>query len=104
MGTLEIAYKILYELEHGERTPYMGERLAPEKIGASPEKWAEVLKSLSDAGYVRGVTFRKNILGETEIDIRNAAITLDGARYLKENSAFNKIARLATDIITIAKP
>lgn len=103
MGTLEIAYKILYELEHGEKKPYMGIRIAPEKVGASPEKWAEVIKSLSDAGYVRGVVFRENVLGEQEIDIKNAAITLSGAQYLKENSAFSKFARVVTDVITIAK-
>lgn len=102
MNTLHIAYKILYSLEHKGKADYMGQVISPEKLGVEPEKWAEVLQSLADEGYVSGVKTGKDILGNPYYNIKNAKITLNGAEYLHENSAMRKIAAIATDIIEIA--
>lgn len=103
MDTLQVAYEILYSLEHKEKPKYMGQIVSPEALKVDPEKWLEVVQSLLEEGYVSGVTIRKTILGETRVDIANARITLSGAEYLKENSVMRKIAKIATDVITIAK-
>lgn len=104
MDTLQTAYKILYSLEHKEKGEYMGAVLGPEKIGAEPEKWLEVMQSLVDEGYVAGVRIYTDITGEQVVDLKNARITLKGAEYLHENSAMKKLAKIATDVITIIKP
>ena len=104
MDTLQIAYKILYSLEHKEKADYMGQLISPEKLGVDPEKWLDVIEALLDEKYIAGVTVKKTILGEKQVDVRDARITLSGAQYLKENSAMRKFAKVATDVITIVKP
>ena len=37
------------------------------------------------------------------VDIEDARITLNGAEYLRENSAMRKFAQIATDFINIVK-
>lgn len=103
METLEIAYKILYSLEHKDKPKYMGQIVSPEVLNISDKKWLEVVQTLLDEGYIAGITIKKNILGDIKVDIEKARITLSGAQYLKENSAMKKFARVATDIITIGK-
>lgn len=82
----------------------MGWILSPERLGASGDKWLEVVQSLQDEGYIAGVVIRPNVLGETEVDICKVKITVKGAQYLHENSAMRRFAKVATDVITIAKP
>ena len=102
MRTIETAYKILYSLEHKEKPMYMGQIIGPVALGITKQEWIMVLKLLLDNGYVGGIEIKKNILGETNVDISNAHITLEGAEYLQENSAFAKFREVATDVISIA--
>lgn len=102
MKTLEIAYKILYSLEHSEKPEYMGQIISPAALGVSQEDWIKVLRTLIEEGYVSGITIKKNIIGDTKVDISNAHITLSGAEYLQENSGFAKFREIATDVISIA--
>ena len=97
MKTLEIAYKILYSLENKGKAKFAGQIVSPEKLDVPETDWL-------DEGYVAGVTIRENICGDTEVDVKNARITLKGAEYLHDNSAMQKIARVVTDVITIVKP
>lgn len=101
MDTLEIAYKILDSLENRKKADYMGLVISPEKLKVDPGKWADVLQTLTEEGYVDGVSFRENILGERIVDIENARITLQGVQYLKENSTMARFRKLATNIITV---
>lgn len=103
MGTLEIAYKILHSLETGRKADYMGVLISPDKLKVSEEDWLDVMRSLIDEGYIAGVRVYTDIIGDTHVDIKSARITLKGAEYLHENSAMQKIARVATDVITIIK-
>lgn len=103
METLQIAYKILYELEHNKTDTYKGLLISPEKLNVDSDKWLEVVQSLVDEQYITGVRVSRNIMGETMVDIKNARITLKGAEYLQENSVMKKIGKVATDVITIAK-
>ncbi len=103
MNTLQIAYKILYSLEHKEKADYMGALISPQKLGVAEDKWLEVLQTLTDEGYIAGAKFGKDILGADFVDINNIRITLKGAEYLHENSAMKKLGKLASNVITIAK-
>lgn len=42
MDTPQIAYKILYSLEHKEKADYMGAVISPAKLGSQEDKWLEV--------------------------------------------------------------
>lgn len=104
MNTLQIAYKILYSLEHKEKADYMGQLISPAALEVPEDKWREVLESLLEDGLISGVKFGKDILGNQYIDVKHAKITMKGAEYLSENSVMKKIAQVATDVITIVKP
>lgn len=104
MDTLQIAYKILYELEHKEKADYMGWRISPSVLGIDEDKWFEVLQTLLDEGYISGVKVGKDILGNQYVDVKHAKITMKGAEYLSENSAMKKFARIATNVISVVKP
>lgn len=101
MDTLRIAYEILYSLEHKEKARYNGEIIGPEKLKVAPDKWLEVMQSLTEKGYIAGVKINTDILGNKQIDIKEARITLDGAEYLATNSTMAKLAKVATNIIEI---
>lgn len=104
METLEIAYKILYSLETGKKADYMGKLISPEKLDVPEDKWLDVMQTLSDEGYISGISIKENILGETKVDIKRAMITIKGAEYLHENNAMKKFGKIATDVITVFKP
>ena len=103
IDTLDIAYKILYSLEHDSKSEFMGLIISPDALDADPVKWEETIESLVEEGYITGISFRENILGEKLIDIKHARITLAGAQYLKENSKMAKIGKIATNVINIVK-
>lgn len=104
MDTLQIAYKILYSLEHKDRTEYMGQLISPDKLGVPADKWLEVMQTLMDEGYIAGVDVSADIPGETSVNIKAARITLKGAEYLRDNSAMRRLGKAATDVISIVKP
>lgn len=103
MNTLQIAYKILYNLEHKKDADYMGQLISPTALKVPEDKWLEVMESLIDEGYISGAKIGTDILGNQYADIKNTKITMKGAEYLNENSTMKKIAKVATDIIKIAK-
>lgn len=104
MNTLQIAYKILYELEHKEKQDYMGQLISPAALKVEEDKWLEVLQSLLDENYISGVKIGKDVLGNQYVDVKNAKITMKGAEYLSENSAMKKFAQIATNVISVVKP
>lgn len=104
MNTLQIAYKILYSLEHKKRADYMGQIISPAALDIPEEEWIDVLQMLLEEGYISGAKIGKDILGNQYADIKNVKITLKGAQYLSENSAMKRFAKVATDVITIIKP
>ncbi|MCD7755747.1 MAG: YjcQ family protein [Firmicutes bacterium] len=104
MGTLEIAYKILYSLEHKKKADYMGQLISPQKLGCGVDDWVRTLEALLDEGYIAGVTVFTDILGQRRVDVSKCRITMKGAEYLQENSTMRKFAQIASDVITIVKP
>ena len=104
MDTLQIAYKILHSLETKKKADYMGTIISPQRLGIEDDEWLDVIRALLDEGYVAGISIKPDIIGNVNVDIRSARITLKGAEYLHENSAMRKLAKIATDVITIVKP
>jgi len=105
VGTLQNAYKVLYALEHGDKKArYKGEVISPAALDMDEEEWYEIIETLLDEGYITGIKLGTDILGDKYADIKKAKITLKGALYLQENSAFARFRKIATDVITIAKP
>lgn len=104
MDTLQIAYKILYSLEHKEKADYMGQLVSPAALDVPEDKWLDVLQALQDDGCVSGAKFSKDVLGNHYANIQNLRITLKGAEFLSENSTMQKIAKVATDVISILRP
>lgn len=102
MSTLQIAYKILYSLEHKKKADYMGQIISPTALDVPEDEWLDVIRMLLDEGYIAGAKVGKDILGNQYVDVKNVRITLKGAQYLSENSAMQKFAKTATDVITIA--
>lgn len=82
----------------------MGTIISPQRLGIEDDEWLDVIRSLLDEGYVAGISIKPDIIGNVNVDIRSARITLKGAEYLHENSAMRKLAKIATDVITIVKP
>lgn len=103
MDTLQTAYKILHSLETKKKADYMGAIISPQTLGIEEDEWLDVIRSLLDEGYVAGISIKQDILGDVNVNIQSARITLKGAEYLRDNSAMRKFAKIATDIITIAK-
>lgn len=57
----------------------------------------EILKSLCDRGYLKGLKFKK-VWGEDYIlvnDLKNAKITMEGVEYLRDNSVMKKALEFA---------
>lgn len=101
MNTLKAAYRILNALEHKDRSLAMSAQIGPDAIGVEQADWLDVINALLDDGYITGITVKKDILGETSVDMRQARITMKGAEYLHENSTMKKIANVAADILDI---
>lgn len=94
-NTLHIAYLILNGLEKGKKVD-------PEALNVEEDKWYEVVDSLLDEGYIKGIEVKKDILGNRHVHLENAKITLSGATYLHENSVMVKIGKKIGTVVEIA--
>jgi len=82
---------------------FPAEQFCGETFRASDQLFAEILKMLSDDGYIKGIAFVP-ILGQTSpgIKFRKPEITIRGLEYLQNNSCMIKAASIAKGIIDIA--
>lgn len=100
---IQIAYLILKKLSTGKRAEYMASLIGPEVLKCDNDLWLEVLRALSEDEYIKGIRITTDILGNKYVDIEKARITMKGAEYLANNSAFKDIANIATNVIAITK-
>lgn len=85
MDNFKAVYKILAALERAMDCPAFDIRyIGPEALGVTAERWARYLEMLLDVGYIKGVSIRRNILGETIVEAKEARITMKGLEYLQE--------------------
>ena len=101
--------KILSYIERQmDETSFDSENFKGEYFGVSDNKFARIVAALSDAGYISGVEVID--YGEPDamedagsytrfaLKLDNPCITIDGIRFMAENSAVSKILRAAKSI------
>lgn len=99
MDNFTAVYKILTALERAMDIPEFDiEDVGHEALGVSRERWSRYIEMMADTGYIKGVTLRRNIMGETVVDAKNIRITLKGLEYLQENSIMRKIYKSAKEV------
>ena len=92
MDNFKVIYRILHYLEKAMDLDEIDEdRLSPETLGITPQRWAALWGMLAKEGYV-----------DVEPS-RNPRITLRGLEYLQENALMKKAAQLAKGIAEILK-
>ena len=90
MDNFKVIYRILHYLEKAMDLDEMDEdRLSPETLCITPQRWAALWGMLAKEGYV-----------DVEPS-RNPRITLRGLEYLQENALMKKAAQLAKGIAEI---
>lgn len=53
---------------------------------------------MADVGYIKGVTLKKDIAGNLNVDAKDIRITLKGLEYLQENTIMRKLYHAAKGI------
>lgn len=102
MDNFRAVYKILTALEKAMDLPEFDVmEIGPDALGVSKERWSRYLEMMADVEYIKGVTFRANVLGETVVNAKNIRITLKGLEYLQENSIMRKIYNAAKGVVDI---
>lgn len=102
MDNFKAVYKILTALEKAMDLPEFDiMQVGPDVLGVTSERWSRYLEMMADVGYIKGVTIKRDILGELCVDARNVRITLKGLEYLQENSVMRKIYNTAKGITEI---
>ena len=102
MDNFKAVYKILSALEKAMDLPKFDiMEVGPEKLGVSGERWCRYIEMMADVGYIKDVTVRRDIFGETCVDAKDIRITLKGLEYLQENSVMRKIYNAAKGITEI---
>ena len=99
MDNFKAVYKILASLERAMDCPAFDIRdVGPDALGVTPERWARYIEMMVDVGYIKGVSVRRDILGETIVEENGSRITLKGLEYLQENTIMRKIYNAAKGI------
>nr|WP_304973324.1 YjcQ family protein [uncultured Schaedlerella sp.] len=103
MDNFSIIYKILSVLEKSmdlEETDM--QRISPENLKVSQERWNKYIEMLADAGYIKGVSLKRYADGGLVVNIDEIRITLKGLEYLSENTIMQRMYKAAkgfTDLI-----
>lgn len=80
------------------------EELTAKNFKITENRFYRYIEMLQNAGYIEGADIREDLTGEKNIDITDAAITLEGIQFLLENSTMHKIAEFAEKIgLTVAE-
>lgn len=99
MDNFKAVYKILTALEKAMDLPEFDiSQVGPEALGVTQERWNRYIEMMADMGYIKGIALRKDITGGTQVEARNARITLKGLEYLQENSIMRKLYNTARGI------
>ena len=99
MDNFKAVYKILAALEKAMDLPEFDvSQINAAALGITEERWARYIEMMADVGYVKRVSFKRNILGETSVDCSEIRITLKGLEYLQENALMQKIYRAAKGV------
>jgi len=100
VDNFKAVYKILASLEKAMDLPEFDvSQIGADALGVSKERWSRYIEMMADVGYIKGASVKRDVLGETYVDIRNVRITLKGLEYLQENSIMQKIYNAAKGVV-----
>lgn len=87
-----IAYRILdylYKCLKAGVSPDI-DFISPDALKINPGYFVNVMESLSDKGYIKGVCFPRSIGVPVGVKFSDLKITQDGIEFLQENSSIQK--------------
>lgn len=73
------------------------------ELKLSPTRLRNSLEMLDEAGYITGIEIHEYISEDDYIDFENARITIDGLKFLAENTVLAKSYRLIKGVTDIVK-
>lgn len=95
-----MVYRILtylYEMfKAGERPDI--EMFSPEALGISNGYWTNIMESMSDDGYIKGIIPVPRVGGAPGVKIADIKITSKGIEYLQENSTMQKTKNFLKEV------
>ena len=95
-------YRILVAIENDmDSKNFDIEKISPERLNISDERWVKYINMLIDAGYIKGIEVRYDVYDELDININNVEITLKGLEYLSENTIMQRLYKMTKGIIEI---
>lgn len=99
MGDFNTIYKILAALKASMDYDEFDCRLiSAERLNVSEPRRRELLRMLSQAGYITGIAFDESAAGDVMMSIGRPRLTLKGLEYLEENSLMKRAYRAAKGI------
>lgn len=95
-----VAFRILAYLQvcMREGKKPVEDEFSHEALGIGYPYWADVVYELQEKGYVKGFVFQGEFSGGLLVIPDAPRITLDGASFLKENSAMKKALKAAQEV------
>lgn len=95
-------YRILSTIENDmDSKSFDIERISPNILNISEERWVKYINMLIDAGYIKGIEARYDIYEELDVNINGLEITLKGLEYLSENTIMQRFYKMAKGISEI---
>lgn len=95
----KMIYRILSSLEEQmDKEKVDISKFDHEQLGVSKERWLNYIIMMEDAGYITGVSIKKNIYDEILFDGKNMRITIKGLEYLSENSIMQRMYKIVKGI------
>ena len=99
MDNFTVIYKILSSLEKSLDVEEVDpDRISPQTLGISEERWKKYIEMLVDAGYIKGVSIKKYTDGQMIVNVEGIRITLKGLEYLSENTIMQRMYKAAKGI------
>ena len=104
MDNFKFIYKILRTLEAAMDCPEFSiEQIGAEKLGISKQRWFRYLEMMAEAGYIAGISLKKDICDDYSVEPTGTGIhiTIQGLEYLSENSVMQKFYSIAKGVAPI---
>ena len=100
MDKFKAIYRILSYLEKSIdiESPDWRRQLSPEGLDIQEPRFTNILRMLSECGYITGVQIQPTAMGGHRAGIFDPAITLPGLEYLANNPDMEKARRAAQGI------
>ncbi len=99
-GYFVMAYRILEYLYRcfmrGDR-PNIDE-YGPDALGISNGYWVNMMESLSDEGFIKGICFPSELGASNGVKVLDLKITKKGIEFLQENSNISKAREMLKGI------